>query len=65
MNVMFIRPVTEVNKSDFLGNKHIMYNSQLGTFFVNGEWVCGVCLPFEAKSGPTGAEHEARSQLAS
>ena len=33
---------------------------QLGTFVVNGEWVCS---PFVTKSGPTGAKYEARSQL--
>ena len=35
-------------------------NNQLGTFVVNGEWICS---PFVTKSGPTGAEHGARSQL--
>ena len=33
---------------------------QLGTFVVNGEKVCS---PFVTKSGPTRAEHGARSQL--
>ena len=36
---------------------------QLGTFSVNGEWVCGGLFALVAKSGPTGAEHVARSQL--
>ena len=40
-----------------------MLFEQLGTFSVNCEWVVAVCSPLVAKSGPTGAEHVARSQL--
>ena len=36
---------------------------QLGTFSVNGEWVCGGLFAVSAKSEPTGAEHVVRSQL--
>ena len=36
---------------------------QLGTFSVNGEWVCGGLFAVNGEIGPTGAEHVARSQL--
>ena len=35
-------------------------DEQLGTFVLKGEWICS---PFVTKSGPTGAERRALSQL--
>ena len=38
-------------------------NKQLGTFSINGEWVCGGLFAVSGESEPTGAEHVARSEL--
>ena len=67
---MKLYEITSSDSVSFNANNHeqIMFQTfrvihQLGKFSVNGEWLCGGLFAVSAKSGPTGAEHVARSQL--